>query len=151
MFKLNNKGFAISGILYSILILFLLLLVSVLGILGSRKVVLDKTKMDVFNALNSPKEIIDSYNVTFNLSCTDAASNTTVIPYGGSAINNQAEIQVNLSSSSGSLVEPVLGEVTCDNEAVASVLKTGTNNYTITVSNITKATTCTGETDQCQL
>lgn len=52
MFKLNNKGFAISGILYSILILFLLLLTAILGILGSRKAVLDKTKNDVFKDLN---------------------------------------------------------------------------------------------------
>ncbi|MEG0025728.1 MAG: hypothetical protein RR847_00510 [Bacilli bacterium] len=52
MFKLNNRGFAISGILYSILILFILLLVGILSVLGSRKLILDKTKNDVFNELN---------------------------------------------------------------------------------------------------
>lgn len=65
--KLNNKGFAISGILYSILILFLVILLAILGILGSRKVVLDKVKMDVFNMLNEPKEenvVIDDFKVT---------------------------------------------------------------------------------------
>ena len=62
MLKLNNKGFAISGILYSILILFLLLLVAILGILGSRKVVLDKTKNDVFNALNEETTESDPQN-----------------------------------------------------------------------------------------
>ena len=63
--KLNNKGFAISGILYSILILFLVILVAILGVLGSRKVVLDKNKMDTFNMLNETKEEIikESYNI----------------------------------------------------------------------------------------
>ena len=44
MKKLNNKGFAIASILYSIMVLFLLLLLSILGILGSRKAILDKNK-----------------------------------------------------------------------------------------------------------
>lgn len=51
----NNKGFAISGILYSILVLFLLILMAILGLLGSRKMVLDKIKKDVFEELNNEK------------------------------------------------------------------------------------------------
>lgn len=51
--KLNNKGFAIASILYSIMVLFLLLLLSILGILGSRKAILDKNKKDILNSLNS--------------------------------------------------------------------------------------------------
>ena len=35
MLRLNNKGFAITTILYGILILFLMLLVSMLGILNT--------------------------------------------------------------------------------------------------------------------
>lgn len=53
MKKLNNKGFAISSILYSIMVLFLMLLLSILGILGSRKATLDRTKKDILNELNS--------------------------------------------------------------------------------------------------
>ena len=49
---MNNKGFAVSGIIYSILILFLLLLFSILSIMGARKMVLDKLKNDVMNELN---------------------------------------------------------------------------------------------------
>ena len=48
---LNNKGFAISGIIYSILILFLLLIFSILAILGSRKLIIDKFKLDVLNKI----------------------------------------------------------------------------------------------------
>ena len=50
--KLNNKGFAITGILYSVLILFLALLLGILGIISSRKILLDKTKSEIINKLN---------------------------------------------------------------------------------------------------
>ena len=47
----NKKGFAISGILYSILILFLLLVFSILAILGSRKLIIDRFKLEVLNKI----------------------------------------------------------------------------------------------------
>ena len=48
----NNKGFAVSGIVYSVLILFFLLIFGVLGVLGSRKLILDKMKNEIMNELN---------------------------------------------------------------------------------------------------
>ena len=53
---MNNKGFAVSGIIYSILILFLILIFSILSIMGARKMVLDKLKNDVMNELNDVGE-----------------------------------------------------------------------------------------------
>lgn len=50
---MNNKGFAVSGIVYSVLILFFLLIFGILGILGSRKMVLDKMKNEIINELNN--------------------------------------------------------------------------------------------------
>lgn len=50
---MNNKGFAISGIMYATLVIFLILLLGILGTLGSRKVILDKTKKDILNKLNN--------------------------------------------------------------------------------------------------
>ena len=41
---LNNKGFAISGFLYSSLILFLTLMLGILVILSTRKTLLDSIK-----------------------------------------------------------------------------------------------------------
>lgn len=52
MKKLDNKGFAIASILYSIMVLFLLLLLSILGILGNRKAILDKNKKDILEKIN---------------------------------------------------------------------------------------------------
>ncbi len=49
---MNKKGFAISGIIYSLLILFLLLLFGFLSIMGARKMILDKLKNEVMEELN---------------------------------------------------------------------------------------------------
>ena len=53
--RLDKKGFAISSIIYSILILFLLLIFGVLSLLGSRKAISDKLKNDVMDNLNGDK------------------------------------------------------------------------------------------------
>ena len=50
---MNKKGFAISGIIYSILILFLILMFGVLSLLGSRKMIFDKVKKEVIEELTS--------------------------------------------------------------------------------------------------
>lgn len=50
---MNSKGFAVSGIVYSVLILFFLLIFGVLGVLGSRKLILDKMKNEIINELNN--------------------------------------------------------------------------------------------------
>lgn len=59
--KLNNKGFAISGILYSFIVLFLLMLLLILMNLTSKKMVLDKQKTDVLNEINSEEEASTMY------------------------------------------------------------------------------------------
>ncbi len=51
---MNNKGFAITTVLYGTLVLFCLLLVSMLGILSAYKNNLDK----LINATNGTKDII---------------------------------------------------------------------------------------------
>ena len=45
--KLNNKGFALTSIVYMLIVLFLMLLLLILSNLAQRKVVLDKLKYDV--------------------------------------------------------------------------------------------------------
>lgn len=66
MRKLGNKGFAISGIVYSVLILFVLLITSILAVLSNRKVILDKAKKDVVSRIdnqeNNEKLSVDDYS-----------------------------------------------------------------------------------------
>lgn len=52
---LNNRGFAISGIIYSVLILFLIILTGFLTMLASRKVILDKIKKEVITTIESKR------------------------------------------------------------------------------------------------
>ena len=49
---MNNKGFAISGVLYPLFILFLVLILGVVGTLSAAKAVLDANKRDVETRLN---------------------------------------------------------------------------------------------------
>lgn len=48
----NNKGFAVTGIMYAILILFLMLLLLILANFQSRKILFDKQKNNVYEKLN---------------------------------------------------------------------------------------------------
>ena len=79
--RLNNKGLAASGIIYSILILFLILIFGILGILGSRKMILDKLKNDVLEQLNQSNEgpssasfALDSWDTIVEMVRTGKAS-----------------------------------------------------------------------------
>ena len=51
--KLNNKGFAISSILYIILVLIIILLALSLAILNSRKLILDKIHDKTYSVINN--------------------------------------------------------------------------------------------------
>lgn len=50
--KMDNKGFAITGIVYSALLLFLVLLAGILSMMATRKVILDKIKKEIEYNLN---------------------------------------------------------------------------------------------------
>ena len=65
--KLNNKGFALTSIIYMLIVLFLMILLLILANLAQRKVVLDKIKNDVKTNLNQGGLIAkNTYTVTFN-------------------------------------------------------------------------------------
>ena len=57
----NNKGFAISTIIYSMVILFLML---ILLMLSTRKVILDKQKTGIINSINGTEEDAKLYKET---------------------------------------------------------------------------------------
>ena len=65
--KLNNKGFALTSIIYMLIVLFLMIMLLILANLAQRKVVLDKIKSDVKENLN-PGGILaqNTYTVTFD-------------------------------------------------------------------------------------
>ena len=52
--KLTNKGFAVTGIIYSMLVLFLALVLLIISSLASRKVLFDKEKGEILDRINQP-------------------------------------------------------------------------------------------------
>ena len=63
MKKMNSEGFAISGILYSMLILFAILIVGILGSMGNAKHLFEQTKGKIMYKLNGGIERISlNYN-----------------------------------------------------------------------------------------
>ena len=99
---MNNKGFAITGILYTIFILFIMVLLSILAGLSSRRSLLEKSMMS----------LEDDYKIT------DANMNNitgTTAPFTGKYIykrnNNETECTtylkkgVSLASNSVTFIE----------------------------------------------
>lgn len=60
MHKIKEKGFAISGIIYPILIITLFLVVQILFMLQTRKSVLDKSRTELADSVNSANEVYNN-------------------------------------------------------------------------------------------
>ena len=56
---MNNKGFAITGILYSILVLFMVLVALLLFNLQNKKTILDKLKSDTLESVENLEVAIE--------------------------------------------------------------------------------------------
>ena len=63
--KLNNKGFAITAVLYGLLILFVILIGSYLTLLGTKKSRLDTVTSDIEKDYEFNKEITNSSQITY--------------------------------------------------------------------------------------
>lgn len=55
---MNNKGFAVSGVLYSLLLIFITILVMLLFNFQNKKNILDQLKSDTISDLNNQNRII---------------------------------------------------------------------------------------------
>lgn len=77
--KLNKKGFAISTMIYSIFLMFLILVASLLALLSYRKTIFDAHKKAIYEEANNlpsviVKNISISYDERLNYSLTDDIS-----------------------------------------------------------------------------
>ena len=61
---MNNKGFAVSGILYTLLLIFITILVMLLFNFQNKKNILDKIKQDTLNKING--QVIDASELLFD-------------------------------------------------------------------------------------
>lgn len=77
--KLNKKGFAISTMIYSIFLMFLILVASLLALLSYRKTIFDAHKKAIYEEANNlpsviVKNVSISYDERLNYSLTDDIS-----------------------------------------------------------------------------
>ncbi len=103
---MNNKGFAITGILYTIFILFIMILLSILSGLNTRKNILEKSIMS----------FSDDYKITDASDNTDKLEeNVTVAPFSGKYVyrNNEGNECVTYLKEGSQLNNPTF--VYCDN------------------------------------
>ncbi len=83
--KMNNKGYAVSGVLYTILLMFLLILSAILSMMSTRKVLLDKMKKDTLEKLDQKHEInydINSYSTNGMVLFYDGITNAEKVRNG---------------------------------------------------------------------
>ncbi len=78
----NNKGFAISGMIYPILILAIFLIVELLVTLQSRKMILDKNKNDLVTEINNSERVYSNgaeiyFNPETNKLCKASEAKST--------------------------------------------------------------------------
>ena len=119
--KLNNKGFAITGILYGLLILFALLVGSYLTILTAKK-----------NRLDG---IVTSIEEEYNANSTYNGPFTVIITVLGSEESRETTSKDTFTATG--VYTQGLTSISCTNGATATV-----SGETVTVTNITADTTC---------
>lgn len=90
--KLNNKGFAITSIIYSMLILFLTLVVLIISNLASRKAVFDKQKTDILEKIGLGVENIQLddgsivyFDITTGKVCNNYHEDNSKTGYNGTS------------------------------------------------------------------
>ena len=57
---MNKKGFAVSGIIYTLLVLFIILVIALLAMFNSRKTTLDELKEKILNIVNNNIKVDDT-------------------------------------------------------------------------------------------
>ncbi|MBS7021058.1 MAG: LamG domain-containing protein [Firmicutes bacterium] len=113
--KLNQKGFAVSGIMYPLFVLFVGLLIGLIAMFMNRKLLFDQTKKDVLSEVNYGKSVLEGGLLLY---------------YRGSdePINVNAVMKLEDVSGNGNHGEMVNFQENTRNEQ-GKILLDGTNNY----------------------
>lgn len=126
MRKLNNHGFAVSGILYPILVLFLMLVIGLLSIMSSRKTVFDRTKNEILDELNDPNSLKEPQVTVIGKDIT--ILNNTNVP------NFNFDLKENVTAISSDEVEFKKNEITVSSSPAFNQGKSGVYKITYSVT-----------------
>lgn len=163
--RLNNNGFAIAGLLYSLLIIFLALIFSFLLMLSNRKTILDQIKKDVYNNLSGI--VTDEISIDLNelpavfIEGTDYSLPSNIINTKKSESEVSCKINDKVVTSTSSLTqgyytvncEIIVGDKSDTVEKEITVVSKGTSVYfnpeTGKVCNQTDVVSTTGTKSGC--
>lgn len=98
---LNNRGFAVTGIMYVLLLLFIVMIFGMFMVLGSRKVILDNYKVKILEKIEQPPAI-DDYVQDGMILWYDSLSNIEMI--NQLTINENQFFDLSYSLNTGTLV-----------------------------------------------
>ena len=119
--KLNNKGFAISTIMYMILIMAVILITLTLTLLSSRKLILDKAKQEARDNIYNVETV--SYRETLNILKNEAISYLSN--------NNLQNGTVKVSDLNSSIEEKILDSYNLKDKSL--IITYENNEYSMTL------------------
>ena len=122
--KLNNRGFAISTIMYMILIMAIVLITLTLSVLSSRKLILDKISLETTNT------IYNVYDITYRQALTTLKEEA--IEYA--AENNLTNGNILIGDLNSSLSEEILNAYNLMNKYLA--FRSNNDSYNVFLGNI---------------
>ncbi len=96
---MNNKGFALTSMIYMLIVLFLMILLLVLSNLASRKVILDKIKYDVKNKLEQGISV-NSMELPYQNQSTGVYYETLDLAISSSETNDTIKVMKNTTDQS---------------------------------------------------
>lgn len=99
---MNNKGFAITGIIYTLMVLFIILIIALLSMFNDRKKILDKLKDKVQNNINTE---IDYTPASFNPKSVTELEQDEFYTY---EVKIKGYYELKLISSNGSVLKSEL-------------------------------------------
>lgn len=96
---MNKKGFAVTGIIYTLMVIFIILIITLLSMFGDRKNLLDELKERVLNNVNTYDEAL---TMTYG---PKTAAEITVNPYYEYSVKVKGYYNFNVMSADGSTVK----------------------------------------------
>jgi hypothetical protein len=102
--KLNNKGFALTSMIYMLLVLFLMVMLLLLSNLAQRKLVLDKLKYDVKNKLEQ-NVVVDSQDLPYQNGTTGIYYETLELAIMKANSGDTIKVLKNVTDVSESIID----------------------------------------------
>lgn len=142
---MNNKGFAITGFIYTIFVIFIILMIAILNMFNARKNLLDKLKNEAINEVNKKANItnIQKYEAKNDIQEFNAYRSgfykIAITSPNGASVNTLATFEIYLNKSE--ILYLKIGNTEYNNnEIIVSFDKKFQNNIAETITSLSNNT-----------